>query len=111
MNIQRNRRYHRNTFPRNVKAIEGDRRIDDDGLLHSPAATCTSIGGQMLHDRTTSADGTKDEILFQEIEQALLSLCDKVAVDVARGQKTTRRSWCNSRMIKRPCHHPTCSYS
>jgi len=64
------------TFPRNVKPIEGDRRIDDDGLLLSPSPTCTIIGrGQKFHDgRTTRSAHSADKRLFQEIEQALLSL-------------------------------------
>jgi hypothetical protein len=64
MNIQRRRRSQTNTFPRNIKPIEGDRRIDYDCLDLSPPA----IKRRNIDDVSDSAV----RLLSKIIEEAIL---------------------------------------
>jgi hypothetical protein len=72
MNIQRHRRSHVNTFPRNVKMLEEDRRIDQDALVLKGIDYYSTVGRKLRS--TLQIDTTDEDKLSKSIEAILAGL-------------------------------------
>ena len=72
MNIQRHRRSHVNTFPRNVKMLEEDRRIDQDALVLKGIDYYSTVGRKLRS--ALQIDTTDEDKLSKSIEAILAGL-------------------------------------